>query len=167
MTVDVQELKKRYAAMPDEDFRAVERGDLTVAARQCYDAELARRDPARLREVQQQDAADAELRTRIAAADLDDPEPKQGWTFQALLVMAWLMTAVGLIGIAFRFLNDQPIPGTLLGILGSTWSAWSIPYMSYRKARAAWEARRREAGLLSEPQGDDQEEGLTYGESTE
>ena len=35
MTVDIQELKDRYAAMPDEDFRAVTRPDLTDAARQC------------------------------------------------------------------------------------------------------------------------------------
>lgn len=69
MTVDIQELKDRYAAMPDEDFRTVTRSDLTEAARQCYDEELARRDPKRLLEVQQQDAVEAERRARAAAAD--------------------------------------------------------------------------------------------------
>ena len=48
MTVDIQELKDRYAATQDEDFRAVTRSDLTDGARQCYDEELARRDPKRL-----------------------------------------------------------------------------------------------------------------------
>jgi hypothetical protein len=78
MTVDIQELKDRYAATQDEDFRAVTRSDLTDGARQCYDEELAPRDPSRFQEVQQKDAEEAERRSRGAAADVQDPEPKQG-----------------------------------------------------------------------------------------
>jgi hypothetical protein len=148
MTVEILDLKQLYAAMPDEDFRRIARRDLTEAARQCYDEELARRDPKGFQEVQQRDRADEELAARRAAADLEDPEPKQGWSLQALIIMAWLATGAALIDIVLHLLNDAPVGGGPLVILGATWiPAWSS-YTVHRRAKASWEARRREAGLL-------------------
>jgi len=148
MTVDIQELKDRYAAMPDEDFRTVTRCDLTEAARQCYDEELARRDPKRLLEVQQQDAVEAERRARAAAADAQDPEPQPAKLQWALTVMASLVTAVALTSLVLHVMNDQAVAGSSYGIVAVTWVPVWTSHMSYRRAKTAWEARRREAGLL-------------------
>jgi hypothetical protein len=148
MTVDIQEIKERYAAMPDEDFRAVTRCDLTEAARLCYDEELARRDPKRLQEVQQHDAVEAQRRARVAAADAQDPEPQPAKLQWGLTVMALLVTAVALTSLVLHAMNDQPVAGSSYGIVALTWIPVWTSHMSYRRAKTQWEARRREAGLL-------------------
>jgi len=148
MTVDIQEVKERYAAMPDEDFRTVTRSDLTEAARQCYDEELAGRDPERLQEVQQQDAVEEERRDCVAAADAQDPEPKPAKLQWALTVMALLATAAALANLVPHMMNDQPVAGSSYGMVAVTWIPVWTTHMSYRRAKTAWEARRREAGRL-------------------
>jgi hypothetical protein len=43
MKFSVDDFKRLYAEMPDEELRSLSRQELTDLARQCYDAELARR----------------------------------------------------------------------------------------------------------------------------
>jgi hypothetical protein len=43
MKIDLEDLRKRYAGMSDEQLESLSRADLTDAARECYDQELARR----------------------------------------------------------------------------------------------------------------------------
>jgi len=51
MKLSVEDFKRLYAEMPDEELRSLDRQELTEVARQCYDAELKRRglpaEPAR------------------------------------------------------------------------------------------------------------------------
>jgi len=43
MKFSADDFKRLYAGMPDEELRSLAREELTEVARQCYDAELARR----------------------------------------------------------------------------------------------------------------------------
>lgn len=43
MKFSADDFKRLYAEMPDEELRSLDRAELTDLARQCYDAELARR----------------------------------------------------------------------------------------------------------------------------
>ena len=43
MKFSADDFKHLYAEMPDEELRSLVRGELTEVARQCYDAEVARR----------------------------------------------------------------------------------------------------------------------------
>jgi hypothetical protein len=43
MKFSADDFKRLYAGMPDEELRSLVRAELTEVARQCYDAELARR----------------------------------------------------------------------------------------------------------------------------
>jgi hypothetical protein len=63
MKITPEDLKASYSRMSDEELLAIDRGELTDMARQCYDAEAKRRGL----------AVDAEVAELAAGAEFDEP----------------------------------------------------------------------------------------------
>jgi len=75
MKFSVDDFKRLYAEMPDEELRSLDRNELTEVARQCYDAELARRGlPAEATRRTPQPIAAPEAPWETALASEDVPE---------------------------------------------------------------------------------------------
>ena len=73
--IDLEDLRRYYASLPDEALLELDRAELTDAARRCYDEEVAQRDLATSEA--QQDQADDEVE---AGGALDpDPGAKPDW----------------------------------------------------------------------------------------
>jgi hypothetical protein len=49
MKLNVDDLRRHYASLSDEALRAIKRTELVEIAQQCYDHELAQRDPLKIR----------------------------------------------------------------------------------------------------------------------
>ena len=85
MQIDPEDLRHYYASLPDEALLALDRAELTEAARRCYDAEFAQRDLTS-QEAPQDQADDEE--EAMGALDLDSGD-KPDWLEDAACVCAF------------------------------------------------------------------------------
>ena len=143
MKVDLEQIRHRYASMSDQEFRAIRRSDLTPEARGRHDQELARRDPASLAAVREQDILQAEFEARMAAAGAQDPEPKAQWYMATALGLACVTTVLVLIVALMRLQRDLPIETHPLLVLGGIWISALTAYMPHWRAKAEWREHRR------------------------
>ena len=70
MKINVEDLLRHYASLSDEALRAINRTELVDIAQQCYDQELAQREPPERR-------TERLPRPVIHAAPLDEPEDEE------------------------------------------------------------------------------------------
>ena len=83
--IDLEDLRRYYASLPDEALLELDRAELTDAARRCYDEEVAQRDLAS--SGAQQDQADDEVE---AGGTLDvDTRAKPDWLEDAACACAF------------------------------------------------------------------------------
>ncbi len=68
MQLNIDDLRRHYASLSDEALRSIERTELVEIARECYDQELARREPPKKRSLP---------RPVFHGAPLDEPEQEE------------------------------------------------------------------------------------------
>jgi hypothetical protein len=69
MKLNIEELRQHYASLSDEALRAINRAELVEIARECYDHELAQREPLKKTESLPKRA--------LRVAPLDEPEQQE------------------------------------------------------------------------------------------
>ena len=82
MALNIENLRRHYASLTDEALEEIDPADLTAEARQCLDAELAKRVPA---EEEQAGAEDAEAE----AIEEGDPDVEPDWIEGAALAISY------------------------------------------------------------------------------
>src|SRR5579872_2829868 len=147
MTIDTDDIKRRSEGMTAEEFQAVRRRDLTSAARECYDNELANRDPERLENVRQQDTRAKQRAARTAELKAQDPEPKPRWYMRVVLTIAYLTTAIVVADVWVQLSHDRPVEMRTWLSIGGIWMASWKAYWPYWRARVEWKDRWRKSGL--------------------
>jgi hypothetical protein len=139
MKLNVDDLRRHYASLSDQALRAIDRTELVEIAQQCYDHELAQREPAKKPEIASQPAfrvqepdAQYELKPGQAWKDAEivDSEEPPAWIADADCVCTFsarsgnpaseaenvreVLTAAGIpCFVTVRTLDPDPSPGAL------------------------------------------------------
>ena len=136
MKVPAQQLSEYYEHISDEEFARVIREQLTRDSQRYYDRELARRNPEKFWELQQQLEREAEERKRLEETLIDEPRPTLG---------LWTIASLGFTGVAcvaLPFLRADSEPPTLVIIVILILVLIALPaavrFMRYRRAKREW-----------------------------
>ncbi len=84
MQIDVERLRRHYESLSDDELRALDREDLTEAAQQCYDEEVARRGLAEAGEAEAPEREDEYEPTAF------DAEAEPGWLEDAACACSYV-----------------------------------------------------------------------------